>query len=57
MTTQHTYESIAQNWALWTSYVDDGAVMTREEFDSLSIEEKIQLQIDAFGTESNIEEH
>lgn len=56
MTTQHTYESIAQNWALWTSYVDDGAVMTREEFDSLSIEEKIQLQIDAFGTESNIEE-
>ena len=36
----HTYEQCATDWAL-VEYVDPNAAMTREEFDTLSVAEKI----------------
>lgn len=44
-----TYEQTAQDWNLWIQYVDPNGEMSREEFDAASIEEKIALQVTAFG--------
>lgn len=48
------YKVIAKNWHLWIEAVDPDATMTKEEFDSLSIKEKIQIQIDCFGEENEL---
>lgn len=48
---QATYTEIATDWALWTEYVDADGTMTREEFDALTIEQKVALQVEAFGAE------
>ena len=42
---------IATNWTLWQEYVDPSATMTHEEFDAMSVEQKIQIQVDCFGPE------
>lgn len=52
MSNQYTYEQIAEDFALWGEFVDPNAEMTEEEFNSLSIEKKVQLQIEAFGEEA-----
>ena len=44
-----TYEEIAKNFDLWGDYVDPLATMAKENFDSLSVEDKIKLIIDIFG--------
>lgn len=49
-----TYEEIAKNWSLWIEYVDPNGEMTKEEFDALSVEEKIEIQVAAFGPEKSI---
>ena len=46
-----TYQQIAISWRLWTEYVDTDAVMTREEFDAMSIEDRVALMVKAFGAE------
>ena len=51
MSQQHTYAEIAADWALWSKFVDGDATMTREEFDAMSIDAKVALQIEAFGAE------
>ena len=51
MSKQHTYEQIANDYALWVEFVDVDAAMTREEFEALSTEEKVDLQVEAFGEE------
>lgn len=51
--TSLTYEQIAADFRLWNDYMDTGAVMTRDEFDALSVAEKLQLQVDAFGPVAN----
>ena len=48
-----TYEQCATDWTLWTQYVDTDATMTREEFDALSVEAKIAMQVEAFGPEES----
>ena len=48
-----TYEEIAKNWSLWIEYVDPNGEMSQEEFDSLSVEEKIDIQVAAFGPEKS----
>lgn len=53
MSQQHTYEEIAQDFGLWAEYVDTDATMSREEFDAMSVEEKVSLQTQAFGPEVN----
>lgn len=48
---KHTYEAIASNYNLWTEFFDVDATMTEAEFDAYTVEEKIQMQVDAFGEE------
>lgn len=55
MSQQHTYAEIAANWTLWNEFVNTGAAMDRDEFDALTIEQKIRLQVDAFGPEADTE--
>ena len=52
MSNPHSYEEIAESFALWIEYVDPDGTMAEEEFDALSVDEKIQLQVPAFGEES-----
>jgi len=51
MSKQHSYAEIAQDFSLWGEYVDRDATMTEAEFDALSVEQKIALQVEAFGEE------
>ncbi|MCR5860189.1 hypothetical protein [Mesorhizobium sp. J428] len=46
-----TYAEIAASWDIWIEYVDTDATMTAEEFDAMSIEDKVALQVVAFGAE------
>ncbi len=45
------YSACAKSWALWNEFVNVDAVMTREEFDDLTVDQKIALQVEAFGKE------
>ena len=51
MSRTHTYAEIANNWTLWREYVDLDAAMTIEEFDAMSIADRIAAQVEAFGPE------
>ena len=46
-----TYEETARHYGYWCEYVDPMGTMTKEEFDSMTIEEKVQMQIDIWGEE------
>jgi hypothetical protein len=46
-----TYKQIANDWILWIEYVDPSATMTRTEFDAMSMDEKMALQISIWGPE------
>lgn len=48
-TTDATYAENASSWARWVEYVDTDGTMTREEFEAMSIDEKMDLQRQAFG--------
>lgn len=52
MSTQHTYEQIAEDFRLRGEYMDPNAEMTEEEFQALSTEEKVAMQVEAFGAEA-----
>ena len=45
---RYTMAEIAEDYELWCEYVDPGATMTEDEFDALSIEEKVQMQREMF---------
>lgn len=49
-----SHKECAENFSLWAEYVDPHAAMTREEFDALSIAEKIAMQVEAFGPEATV---
>jgi hypothetical protein len=52
MSQQYTYEQIAENFRLWQEFVDANAEMTEEEFDAMTTEEKVRIQVEAFGEEA-----
>lgn len=52
MSQQYTYEQIAEDFTLWGEFVDTGAEMTKEEFDAMTTEEKVRMQVEAFGEEA-----
>jgi len=56
MAKNYTYEQIAQNFELWGEYVDPHAEMTEEEFNELSIKEKVEMQAEMFGPDETSEE-
>ena len=45
------YEEIAKNFGLWGEYIDTDATMTIEEFDEMSVDEKITMIVDIWGDE------
>lgn len=45
----HTYEKIASDYRLWQEFVDPHHHMTQAEFDALTTEQKVEIQIAAFG--------
>lgn len=49
--TKPTYAKIAADFRLWGEYMDAGTTMSRAEFDSMSVAEKVALQVEAFGVE------
>lgn len=51
MSSQHTYAEIAADWTLWNEFVNVDAAMSREEFDGLTIEQKVAMQVEMFGAE------
>jgi hypothetical protein len=51
MTNQAAYAEIATDWSLWNEFVNTDATMSRDEFDSLTTEQKVALQVEAFGPE------
>lgn len=53
---QATYTEIANNFALWNEFVNTDATMGRDEFDALTTEEKVALQVEAFGPEQGSDE-
>jgi hypothetical protein len=50
-----TYTEIANDWALWNEYVNTDATMSRDEFEALTTEQKVALQVEAFGPEQAAE--
>jgi hypothetical protein len=46
-----TYKQCATRFALWAEYVDPSAQYTEAEFDEMPVEEKLAIQVDAFGPE------
>jgi hypothetical protein len=56
MSKHHTYAAIANDFGLWREFVDPGATFTREEFDALTTDEKVAIQVDAFGPEFDEED-
>lgn len=47
-----SYTQIAESFDLWGEYVDPDATMTREQFDTMSVDEKVKIQRDLFGKEN-----
>lgn len=52
MSANYTYEQIANDFRLWGEYMDPSAEMTEEEFDALTTDQKVALQVEAFGPEN-----
>ena len=47
-----TYREIATSFALWVEYVDPNGLFKREEeFDTMTVEQKIRFMIGSFGPE------
>lgn len=51
-----TYKQVAESFSLWGEYVDPAATMTEEEFDAMTTEEKVQIQVEIWGEEEGQEE-
>lgn len=52
MSQQHTYAEIAADFALWNEFVNTDGAMTEDEFNAMTIEQKVALQVEAFGAEA-----
>lgn len=50
---KRTYEETARNFELWAEYVDPHATMTKEEFERMSVAEKVKTQEDIWGPEDD----
>lgn len=52
MSKQHTMTEIAEDYELWGEYVDPDATMTEDEFDKLTVDEKVAMQREMFPYEA-----
>lgn len=51
-----SYADVAESFSLWCDYVDPMATMTKEEFDAMTIDQKVKMQEDIWGEEETEEE-
>jgi hypothetical protein len=51
MNDQYTYQQIAENFSLWSEYVDPSGLHSQEDFDAMTLEEKIDFQVKCFGAQ------
>lgn len=50
-----TYKQIAEDFRLWGEYVDPSGLDSEADFDTLSIEDKISMEVRMFGPEEDTE--
>jgi hypothetical protein len=55
MSQKNTYAEIANSFDLWAEFVDPDATITEGEFNAMTTEQKVALQVQAFGPESGDE--
>ena len=46
-----TIKEMASNFQVWAEYVDPAAVVEEEEFEKMSVEEKVRIIESVFGPE------
>jgi hypothetical protein len=51
MSEKYTYEQIAKSFELWQEYVDTSGIMSYSDFEAMSVEERVQFQVNCFGAE------
>jgi hypothetical protein len=56
MSKQYTYEQIANDYNLWGEYVDTAAAVSEDEFEQMTTEEKVEMQIEMFGADEKEED-
>ena len=47
-----TYNEIARDYRLWEEYVDPDGLLSEDDFNALTVEEKVQMQVSCFGQEA-----
>ena len=52
MTRTYTYAEIAADYRLWIEYVDPAGVDTEAAFEAMSVEQRVAIMVEMFGTES-----
>lgn len=50
-----TYEQVAESYDLWGEYVDPHAAMTEEQFNQMTTEKKVEVQVEIWGEEEESE--
>jgi hypothetical protein len=45
----NTHKQIANDWSKWTNLADPNGTVSRNEFDAMTEEDKIQILTDCFG--------
>jgi len=48
---KHTNEQIANDWNLWNQYVNPSGAQTIEQWEALTISERIAIIVECFGNE------
>lgn len=52
MSRNYTMTEIAEDYELWAEYVDPNATMTKDEFNALTVDEKVKMQREMFPYEA-----
>ena len=52
--TSPTYAQIATDFDLWREYVDRQGATSRDEFDAMSVADRIDLQVETFGPDVTV---
>lgn len=50
---KHSYEEIANSYALWLEFVDPSGLTTEADFEAQSVEEKVEFIKSCFGPDEN----
>jgi hypothetical protein len=52
-----TNREIAKSWDLWQEYINPDGTMTRDEFDAMSVDERVDFIVDCFGEDETMQEN